>query len=154
MENVRFQEPYHRPATLGEWAAYYAASGLHVFPLVPRTKEPFKYSHGLHDATTDAEQVRRWWNQNPNANIGIACGPSGLLVIDCDVHPERNVDGLATLYGWEREHGELIETLVAITGSGSGHNVGLSQYGARAMAEDGYDYDEILEFYFTDIDSE
>lgn len=123
MENVRFQEPYHRPATLGEWAAYYAASGLHVFPLVPRTKEPFKYSHGLHDATTDAEQVRRWWNQNPNANIGIACGPSGLLVIDCDVHPERNVDGLATLYGWEREHGELIETLVAITGSGSGQHL-------------------------------
>ncbi len=41
-----------------------------------------------------------------------------------------------------------------ITGSGSGHNVGLSQYGARAMAEEGYDYDEILEFYFTDIEIE
>ena len=38
-----------------------------------------------------------------------------------------------------------------ITGSGNGHNVGLSQYGARAMAEDGYDYEEILEFYYTDI---
>ncbi len=39
-----------------------------------------------------------------------------------------------------------------ITGVGSGHNVGLSQWGARAMAEDGYDYDEILEFYFTDVE--
>jgi len=39
-----------------------------------------------------------------------------------------------------------------IVGIGSGHNVGMSQYGARAMAEDGYDYDEILEFYYTDID--
>jgi stage II sporulation protein D len=38
-----------------------------------------------------------------------------------------------------------------ITGAGSGHNVGMSQYGAKAMAELGYDYDEILEFYFTDI---
>ena len=38
-----------------------------------------------------------------------------------------------------------------ITGTGNGHNVGLSQYGARAMAEDGYSYDEILEFYYTDI---
>ena len=38
-----------------------------------------------------------------------------------------------------------------ITGSGKGHNVGLSQYGARAMAELGYDYTEILEFYYTDI---
>ncbi len=38
-----------------------------------------------------------------------------------------------------------------ITGTGNGHNVGMSQYGARAMAEDGYDYTEILEFYYTDI---
>ena len=39
-----------------------------------------------------------------------------------------------------------------IHGIGNGHNVGMSQYGARAMAEEGYDYDEILEFYYTDID--
>ena len=38
-----------------------------------------------------------------------------------------------------------------IVGAGNGHNVGMSQYGARAMAEDGYDYDEILKFYFTGI---
>ena len=38
-----------------------------------------------------------------------------------------------------------------ITGTGSGHNVGMSQYGAKAMAEQGYTYDEILEFYYTDI---
>jgi len=38
-----------------------------------------------------------------------------------------------------------------IEGMGSGHNLGMSQYGAKAMAEAGYDYDEILEFYFTDI---
>ena len=38
-----------------------------------------------------------------------------------------------------------------ITGTGNGHNVGMSQYGAKAMAEAGYDYEEILEFYYTDI---
>ena len=38
-----------------------------------------------------------------------------------------------------------------ITGTGNGHNVGMSQYGARAMAEQGYGYQEILEFYYTDI---
>ena len=38
-----------------------------------------------------------------------------------------------------------------ITGTGRGHNVGMSQYGAKAMAEDGYDYEEILKFYYTDI---
>ena len=38
-----------------------------------------------------------------------------------------------------------------ITGTGSGHSVGMSQYGAKAMAELDYDYTEILEFYYTDI---
>jgi len=38
-----------------------------------------------------------------------------------------------------------------IQGSGSGHNVGMSQYGAMAMAEQGYDYLDILDFYYTGI---
>ena len=38
-----------------------------------------------------------------------------------------------------------------ISGTGWGHNVGMSQYGAKAMAELGYDYEEILTFYYTDV---
>jgi hypothetical protein len=34
-------------------------------------------------ATTDAEQITRWWREAPY-NIGVATGPSGLLVIDLD----------------------------------------------------------------------
>jgi stage II sporulation protein D len=48
------------------------------------------------------------------------------------------------------------ETIVSerflISGSGWGHNVGMSQYGAKAMAELGFTYDEILKFYFTGVD--
>ena len=36
-------------------------------------------------------------------------------------------------------------------GRGFGHGVGLSQWGAHAMAEDGRDYREILQYYYTDI---
>lgn len=43
---------------------------------------------------------------------------------------------------------------ITITGSGSGHNVGMSQYGAKAMAELGYTYEDILYFYYADIDLE
>lgn len=39
-----------------------------------------------------------------------------------------------------------------LTGSGFGHNLGMSQYGAKAMAELGYTYREILEFYYTGVD--
>lgn len=39
-----------------------------------------------------------------------------------------------------------------IIGYGWGHNVGLSQWGANAMAKLGYTYKDILKFYFTGID--
>lgn len=39
-----------------------------------------------------------------------------------------------------------------LSGTGWGHSVGMSQYGAKAMAKQGYTYDEILEFYYTGVD--
>lgn len=38
-----------------------------------------------------------------------------------------------------------------ITGAGNGHNVGMSQYGAKAMATLGMTCEEILNFYYTGI---
>lgn len=40
---------------------------------------------------------------------------------------------------------------ITITGTGWGHGVGMSQYGAKAMAEQGYTYEDILTFYYTGI---
>ena len=39
-----------------------------------------------------------------------------------------------------------------ISGTGWGHSVGYSQWGACAMGNRGYTYDEILEFYFTGVE--
>lgn len=41
---------------------------------------------------------------------------------------------------------------VVINTKGYGHGVGMSQYGAEGMAKDGYKYDEILKYYYTDIE--
>ena len=41
--------------------------------------------------------------------------------------------------------------LFTITGTGNGHNVGMSQYGANAMAKQGYSYEDILNFYYTNV---
>lgn len=43
-------------------------------------------------------------------------------------------------------------TIFTITGSGWGHNVGMSQWGAYAMAQQGYTYRDILNFYYTGIE--
>ena len=42
-------------------------------------------------------------------------------------------------------------TSVIINTKGYGHGVGMSQYGALAMAKQGYKYDEILKHYYTGI---
>ena len=36
-------------------------------------------------------------------------------------------------------------------GAGWGHQLGMSQFGANAMAREGFDYDEILKFYFPGV---
>lgn len=41
---------------------------------------------------------------------------------------------------------------LVISGRGWGHNVGMSQWGARGMAEKDYTCDEIIKYYFTGVD--
>lgn len=41
-----------------------------------------------------------------------------------------------------------------ITTKGYGHGVGMSQYGANGMAQNGYTYDEILKYYYQDTNIE
>jgi len=56
-------------------------------------------------------------------------------------------DGVSSL---ERKS-ENPDNTFTFTGSGWGHNVGMSQWGAFAMAEQGYGYADILNFYYTGI---
>ena len=121
-------------ATLCTAAVAYAASGLAVFPLGPRAKEPLHTcpvsrghrlagrtdrcrggcghdGHGVLDATTDLATVSRWWAATPTANIGGAV-PHGAFVIDVD--PRH--DGDASLRRLTDTHGPLPATLTARSG--------------------------------------
>ena len=48
--------------------------------------------------------------------------------------------------------GTITASRYLVRGSGWGHNVGMSQYGARAMAELGYSYKDILSFYYDGVE--
>lgn len=102
-----------------DWALKYAQQNYAVFPLVPRSKVPAT-QHGFQDASTDPDQIRRWWATNPNYNIGVATG-NGLVVIDVDDKPEEGKHGTLELNGWEREHGALAQTWTVLTGTGGVH---------------------------------
>ena len=67
-------------------ARWYAdAAGWPVFPCQPRGKQPIT-RNGFKDATTDLEQIERWWTTTPDANIGTPTGHS-FDVVDIDGAP-------------------------------------------------------------------
>jgi hypothetical protein len=79
-------------------ALTYAKQGWRIFPLIPGGKRPALHGEAScrstgpcgnghqgweQRATTDPDRIRTAWTHAPY-NIGIACGPSGLVVIDLD----------------------------------------------------------------------
>lgn len=72
--------PVHTPGQDGRCScgnARCGSPGKH-----PRTAQGFK------DATTSEEQIRKWWRQWPDANIGLATGEaSNVIVVDVDGAP-------------------------------------------------------------------
>jgi hypothetical protein len=88
-------------------------------PLQPRAKQPLGklVPQGFQDATADLAQVLRWWTARPDANVGIACGLSGMVVLDIDPRHGGD-DAMADL---ESELGELPQTVESHSGGGGVH---------------------------------
>ena len=70
--------------TLMSSALSLAERGWHVFPCVPGGKRPALRGSWQDHATIEPVRIGAWWSRAAY-NIGIACGPSGLVVIDLDV---------------------------------------------------------------------
>jgi Bifunctional DNA primase/polymerase, N-terminal len=73
-----------RCPTGGAGAVEAARRGWAVFPCRPGDKRP-AVPDWEHRACSDPERVGRHWPSGRH-NIGIACGPSGLVVVDLDTH--------------------------------------------------------------------
>ena len=68
-----------------------AAADVPVFPAGP-DKRPL-LAGWQKKASTEPEQIRKWWLVYPDALPAIPVGRAGLIVIDCDRHPGGN-DGI------------------------------------------------------------
>ncbi|QKW28678.1 bifunctional DNA primase/polymerase [Streptomyces seoulensis] len=117
-----------------------AAHGWHVFPLRPGTKRPALHGEatcprtdecaGGHRkweqrATTDPGRIRAAWSQAP-FNVGIATGPSQLVVIDLDTPEHKGgsdaPDGAATFEALCERAGHAVpDTYRTRTPSGGTH---------------------------------
>ena len=124
--NVVPLEPRHRTRLNPRLSAALslAARGWHVFRIwphengrcscPPRCDKAGKHPKGSWgtEATTEPDVIRRWWNEQPTPNIGVATGlRSGLVVLDVD-----GEEGRETLAGLEEEHGTLPTTPQVRTG--------------------------------------
>ena len=92
-----------------------------VFPVSCKTKKPLT-PNGCKDAKKDVGAITHWWKKWPDASVGIATGSkSNLIVIDEDIDEEKGLDGVMSMRIWENVHGELPETVRAVTGRGGTH---------------------------------
>lgn len=87
--------------------------GWYVLPIARDSKRPIAgfVPNGVKDATNDPEKVRKWWTAKPDANVGVACGQSGLAVLDCD-HGNKSEAEYLLWAAWEG----LPETYTVRTG--------------------------------------
>ena len=99
-----------------------------MFPCCPGGKRP-AVDRWEERACGDADRVARYWPSSRH-NVGVACGPSGLVVIDLDVSPDDAAGISETLapYGAQQLAGILREmgrtwpdTLTVRTPSGGWH---------------------------------
>ncbi|MEU0603591.1 bifunctional DNA primase/polymerase, partial [Streptomyces sp. NPDC006393] len=117
-----------------------AERGWHVFPLRPGTKRPALHGEKTctgtgectnghlkweQRATTDPDRIRAAWSRAP-FNVGIATGPSRLLVVDLDTPEHKGSsdapDGAATFGALCERAGHAVpETYRSRTPSGGTH---------------------------------
>ena len=116
-----------------EGAACGSKSGKH-----PKTPK------GFHDATLDEKQIRAWWRQWPQANIGGVTGQtSGRFVIDRDMKPESAASFAQLLH----DACDLPETLTHTTGSGGMHYIFRHPEGVAIASATGGSLGKYLEAY-------
>ena len=102
-----------------------AARGWHVFPVAPGAKVPALRGDWRDLATTEPARICSWWARRAY-NIGISCGPSGLVVIDLDLPhagEPAHASGAQTLASLCRERGDPYPcgTFTVRTPSGGTH---------------------------------
>ncbi len=90
-------------------------SGFSVIPIRSGGKRPLVSWIEYQSRRPTEEEIRRWWQQYPNANVGIVTGRiSGIVVIDLDLDKDNNESGA-------RIYEQAPTDLIVKTGRGGYH---------------------------------
>lgn len=111
------QQQRDHPDRIRREAHNLAAAGIPVFPIRPREKRPLT-RHGFKDATTDPDIIAAWFDQWPDANLGI---PTGIAfdVVDID-----GTEGMISMYGGTEPVIDSLEVIgLALTSRDGGRHL-------------------------------
>ena len=126
--------------------SYCANSPNHNWTLSFSTRELLQRlkTHGLEGRLIKSIRVERFDNSPRNSFVSIETDKRILFLVAGDFRRILGYDQLkSTWFDVEQNHHQII-----FKGTGYGHGVGLCQWGAKAMAEAGKTYREILDFYY------
>ena len=116
------------------------------FPIIENQKDETPPSRGVLDLITEEE------TEEPISEIEFEMGSiagnyamtsNGIKKINREKLSFISSNGVATVDANSEQYN--------FEGRGWGHGIGMSQYGAKQMAEEGYTYDEILQYYYTGV---
>ncbi|MGH3627216.1 MAG: bifunctional DNA primase/polymerase, partial [Sciscionella sp.] len=105
-----------------------AARGWHVFPLRPGDKRPAVRDWEAR-ATTDRARIERCWRTGAY-NVGIACGPSRLVVIDLDT-PKG---GAVPPQAWQLDGVRTGLDVLAVLADRAGETLPVATYSVRTTS--------------------
>ncbi|MCC5673759.1 bifunctional DNA primase/polymerase [Kocuria rhizophila] len=147
-QGVSQQNPLNTTNSTRDWLYALAIHGFHLLPLIPGEKRP-AITDWEKRATVDPARLDRW---PKDAGVGIACGRSGLVVIDCDSHgstppPEWDrpgirdgVDVFADLWSRHSPNVSMFDTFTVTTPSGGLHLYFRAPVGSRIRNRTGLEW--------------
>lgn len=93
-----------------------------------------------------SSQIGTVIERTPGKRVGVV-EIGGKKLTGKEIREKLNL--MSSDFNWERKGDQII-----ITTKGFGHGVGMSQYGANGMAQEGKSYEEIVKYYYKGVDIE
>jgi stage II sporulation protein D len=108
--------------------------------------------NGLPSTLFDVEETGRYSILGAKGKIRELPAASGAIHIQSgDQSNELSLSEYYVMNADKQVRAVTKEPQFRFVGLGFGHGIGMSQYGTKALAEQGYDYASILEYYYKDV---
>ncbi|AGL01242.1 SpoIID/LytB domain-containing protein [Desulfoscipio gibsoniae] len=151
------EDPYDNNGKHYDWSVTYSTGEL-VALINQQLKKYIPSSEFIELASiTDLKELERTASGQRVKILlieGIDAGGSPRVYTIANADRVRNVLGLRSALFTMQKQTDPDEGISGVTfnGSGSGHGLGMSQYGAAGWAGQGYSFQDILQYYYTGVE--